>query len=400
MRDRRQLRVRRLAGVHFPELLRVPRAELRQELPADAPAIIGALDDVHPARLVAAIRVVVAGEEIAHVIESKRLGIAQAFREQLELRPVRLGAKHRAIVLRLDRLAALRRHARAAVGDRPVEPAVGAHLDPVHVVPAVRDVHAEAGRDRGAARCRLTRRRRRGEFPEVRDAGEIDVPARGEHARRDAGFDEVEALSEDDGSVRHTVAVAILHEPDALGFDREILPVVVPVTVEILVLAVGFERRVARVHLSHEGPAIRHRAKRERRQQPVHVLANVRDRSAAPPRLHDISAAVFIERKRDDVLDQRLGRPEVALQARRDREAFAGQRGLDRSRARCRRAVILLGGRAVTGCWFGPEGDRREQKGGEKEKTEGTHAEPSRPQTREAGKGGSRRGNSLRSPRK
>jgi len=53
-----------------PKPLAIPGTEARQRLPADLPAGVAALYHVDPAREVAAIGVVVGGEEIAHVVEA------------------------------------------------------------------------------------------------------------------------------------------------------------------------------------------------------------------------------------------------------------------------------------------------------------------------------------------
>src|SRR5690606_39436247 len=58
----------------------VPRAELRQKLPAEPPAVVGALHHMRPARLVTAVGVVVAGEKIAHLVRSEELRVGKECR--------------------------------------------------------------------------------------------------------------------------------------------------------------------------------------------------------------------------------------------------------------------------------------------------------------------------------
>src|SRR5439155_12206304 len=81
----------------LPQLLGIPRAQSDRHavvLVAAAPAAVAAFDDVDPACLVAVIGVVVAGEEIAVLVEGELLGIAQAGRDNLQLRAVGITAQH------------------------------------------------------------------------------------------------------------------------------------------------------------------------------------------------------------------------------------------------------------------------------------------------------------------
>ena len=172
-----------LRHVEVPHALAVPCAELWQELPADAPAVVRALDDVNPARLVAAVGVVVAGEKVAHIVEREALRIAQAPRVKFERVAIRPAAEDRAAVRHVDHLTFLRRHVRAAVRDREIDAPVRPHLHAVHVVPAECDVHAEAGRE---FRLRSVGR----DAPEVGRA-RIDGTAirHSEHSCAEAGFE-------------------------------------------------------------------------------------------------------------------------------------------------------------------------------------------------------------------
>src|SRR5438477_220411 len=73
-----------------------PDAALASTLPAIAPAVIRAFDDVFPARLVAVITVVIASEKIAELVEREFLWIAQADGDDFQFGSIGLGAKHRA----------------------------------------------------------------------------------------------------------------------------------------------------------------------------------------------------------------------------------------------------------------------------------------------------------------
>ena len=142
----------------MPESFAIPRTHLRliragfEPLPADAPAEVRTLHDVMPAGLVAAIAVIVGGEEIAVIVERQLLRIAQSPSDDLEVAAVPIRTEDAARVgdqLRReagDRILDLREEirVRAAVGDGPVELAIGTEDKPVHVVSAKGDVDAEA----------------------------------------------------------------------------------------------------------------------------------------------------------------------------------------------------------------------------------------------------------------
>src|SRR6185503_9361791 len=92
--NRRKDRRVRFRDIKVPPALGIPSTELRHELMPDPPSVVGAFDDMNPARLVAAIGVVVASKEIADVVERKMLRIAQTRRIEFESAAVRPAAKN------------------------------------------------------------------------------------------------------------------------------------------------------------------------------------------------------------------------------------------------------------------------------------------------------------------
>ena len=138
-----------------PKALCVPRAKLRRvlPLPTDAPSAVAAGQDVDPAGLVAAVGVVVAGPEVALVVEGEFLRIAQAHGHDLDVRAVGFAAEDRAgvgdeVLQRLTRKeprSEVRPPRRATIGDRPIDTAIGSELQPVHVMATEGDVDAETG---------------------------------------------------------------------------------------------------------------------------------------------------------------------------------------------------------------------------------------------------------------
>jgi hypothetical protein len=63
---------------------------------AHTPAAVPAFNQINPARLIAAVGVVIAREKTAVLIEDEVLRIAKAESENLEFRTIRVAAKHAA----------------------------------------------------------------------------------------------------------------------------------------------------------------------------------------------------------------------------------------------------------------------------------------------------------------
>ena len=152
VRHGRQVIGGRVRRRQSPEHLGVPSAHLGQPLPAHAPAVIRAGHDVFPARLVAAVAVVVAGEKIARIVKSQFLRIAQTNGDDLQRRAVGIAAKHRAAVRQrlhcqprpvVDDFAPKIRGG-AAISDGEINSPVRPPDQPVQIVAAEGDVNAEA----------------------------------------------------------------------------------------------------------------------------------------------------------------------------------------------------------------------------------------------------------------
>ena len=196
-----------------------------------------------------------------------------------------------------DDLSFLVLHVEAAVADGEIELPVGPEFQPVHVVPAKGEVHAEAAQQLllhlGLAAVFLVL-----EVPEIRDAGVPNVVA----AREDAGAGAIEriheAVGEDDALVRLAVALGILEADDAILEGGELVR----------------EPLLVRVELVHHRQAVVVVLRGDVVAQPVGVRAVVLDPALLPIRLGDVPAALFILRKRDGILQQRLGGEELRLE--------------------------------------------------------------------------------------
>jgi hypothetical protein len=85
----------------FPGFFRVPHLfgipwtplhRLVDELKTDAPPAIAPFHQVNPPRLVAGVRVIVAGKQVAEFVESEFLRISMSVGEDLQVGPVQIAA--------------------------------------------------------------------------------------------------------------------------------------------------------------------------------------------------------------------------------------------------------------------------------------------------------------------
>ena len=96
-------------------------------LPVRAPAAVGALRQVDEALgFTGVVAVVVHADEIPVLVEGELLKVADAGGKHLEVRTVRIGAQHGALIRRRPAPARLVDDVEAHVADFPVHPAVGA----------------------------------------------------------------------------------------------------------------------------------------------------------------------------------------------------------------------------------------------------------------------------------
>ena len=298
-----------------PAALLVPRSALVaafERLVVHVPARLAALHDVDDACAVSAVGVVVAGEEVAPLVEGQFLRIPQRMREDLQARAVRLAAEDGTREDALEVLPLLVGDVVAAVADRPVDAAVGPGGQAVHVVTAQRGAHAEAGEhllahvgDAGA----------RGvlEAPQVRDAR---VPDRSVQIH-DACAGSVKRLVDGAAEGRHLVRHAVTVRVDEVRDPVLLLAVVVHAT--------GALGRPLLVHLQ----AVLHRLQLEVVLEPELGGAVVLDTLLLPERFGDVDRAVVCDAEGDGVLHQRL------LGQQGPREAGERRDGRRGGRSRC-----------------------------------------------------------------
>ena len=187
------------------------------------------LEEHRPARLVAAVGVVVEGEEVPGLVEHDLLGVAEPVAEHLQAGAVELAAEDRARPEPDEPLPLRGLDVEAAVAHREVETAVGTDDRAVEVVPEERDPEP-VPRAVALALLRDPVTVRVHELPHVRDAREPDLhSAVREHLRQEPRTDPrrrvVEAGREDGRFVRFPIAVDVHQPHDPLGLRLELLGV-------------------------------------------------------------------------------------------------------------------------------------------------------------------------------
>ena len=113
-----------------PDAARIGRID---ELKSNPPAAIAALDHINPPGWVAAVRVVIACEEISILIEREFLRVAQATRENFQVRAVGIAAQHSAHFSFFDHVRAVL-HVKTAIAHAEIESAIRAEAESVQIM--------------------------------------------------------------------------------------------------------------------------------------------------------------------------------------------------------------------------------------------------------------------------
>ena len=192
------------------------------------PAGVGPFDDGHPALSVALIRVIVAGEEIALIVEGQFLRIAQPAMDHLQLRTIRFTAKHRPFVGQIDHRALLRHHVGTAIAAGEVQAPIRSENEPMQVVTREAETHSEPvqnrprlqrlrmhlglGLQRGLLGFRQVAPNRTGrpDVPQRRNLGEPHLPLAGQHTTANAAEGAGEVFCHDLGVVSPSIVIGIL----------------------------------------------------------------------------------------------------------------------------------------------------------------------------------------------
>ena len=312
--------VRRLTGMsRVPKLLTIPWATVLKVLVVHPPPRVGVLREVHPPRLVAAVRVVVAGEQIAEVIECQLLRIAESGAEDLQLGAVQLTAKDRPLIGHVQ-LALLGRNRETAIPNGEIKPSVRADDQPVHVMSAKGDSHPEAVVEinpfvRAAVSILVSK------LPQFGDAGVEDFAVDRQNTRSRPLFDGIEAVGEDSRFVGLAIAIGVLQQADAVMFDCE------------------FADFITQVLLEKRQPIL-NRLGRQIVEQPVHVEAVVHDPFLLAKGLGDEDSSLLVKTKGDRVGEQWFGRPQISLHLGWDSKPMNGEFTLIRFLGNFRRVSL------------------------------------------------------------
>ena len=291
------------AGYHSFSSFHGPAADRRfDELVADPPAAVAPLDDVDPARPVAAVGVVVAGEEIAVLIECQLLRVAEPGGEDLQLGAVGVAAQDRAGVGNGERVAVDGRHVEPAVADAEIEPAIRARTA------------GRAGRGPGSRRGRRTPRAgalRRSARPSPSVSRSFQ--SQGMHAYQTSSLRaSTPAPMPAAGSLNpsaKTVAASARPSPSRSTIRRT------RSCCDVDTLA----NPAPEVFLVHRH-AVGDRPAGQVVVEPVHVLARVGHPVAEAKRLGDVDDPFFIDAEGDRVGQERLGREQLDGQPSRHAE--------------------------------------------------------------------------------
>ena len=187
-----------------------------------------------------------------------------------------------------------------AIADAEIDLAVGAEDQAVQVVAEEGDPHAVA-RAQHLPHVGSAHAARVAEPIQARDAGEVNIAAAGEQPGADPVDDVMKAVGEQAHMVRLAVARAIFQQPDAIVLFR----IVGDALLEML-----SQHRAATFDGGRGHVVVK----------PIHVPAIILDAVLDPKRLGDIHPPQLIDRQTNRISHHRLRRPQLDLQAVRDRE--------------------------------------------------------------------------------
>ena len=265
-------------------------------------------------------------------VEGEFLRIAHAGREDFKVGSVRIATHDGARFGEREVRSLFARHIDRAIADREIEFAVRSEAQPVHVVPAERELDPKST-EQLFLHLRLTVVIGIAEVPEIRDAGPPHVPSAREDPRTGTVERIGEAVGEDRRFIRASAAGRVFHAADAILVGRK--------------LFLKF-RRIG-VVMVHHGQPIGGRFRCDVLVLPLLVFAVVLDPALLPEGFRHIPPALLILGERYAVCDHGLRGPEFDLQSRielkRFDRGFAFIRGGSDRRGR--------GSRAMTGGFRG-----------------------------------------------
>ena len=216
---------RRIA-IHIPHSLGMPRSRgvrIGNCLERHVPAAVATIHHVDQSRVVAAVAVVVGGEQIAMVVERQFLRIAKPRVNHFQPAAIRPTAEHGPAARRGQHRSFGRRDMKTAVADRKVETAIGSPGEAVQVMSQERRVYAEAFQQ-DLAVVGLAVAVAVPEPPQTRDTGEPNRAVTRGQSGCQAIEHSVETVRVNRRAFGPAVAIAILEQPDLVGMSSEPIP--------------------------------------------------------------------------------------------------------------------------------------------------------------------------------
>ena len=300
--------------VHPDFVVVVTRVGVLAELPVDAPAGVGAVDDVHePLALARVVAVVVDRDEVAVRVPVKFVGVAQAVGEDLEVGPIRVAADDDAVVVVFVYGSVLVRYVATDVADGPPKPSLRTDFHPTHPMTVKANVDHPAAAD-GFFSVGRTVAVGVTQAPHIRRYANVNITVVVSHAVSHVGDFRMKIFHVAAGAVGNAVVVFVGDVPDAFLFYGQVAPV--EGVVFIVVGQGGFARCAAGAEVAVEEIAAVFRAlPAQGFFGPVHVTTHVEFRGGLAVGAGVEQAAVGGEAEGDGVLDEAIGGVEGEGQA-------------------------------------------------------------------------------------
>ncbi len=277
-----------------PHFLRVPRPPgigLGDPLVADTPATVPPLDDPDPTGLITGVGVVVAREEVAVVVESQFLGIAQAPVHDFEVAAIQIASKDRAGIGFHQSGTVGKADVDTPVANTEVKTAVGTLAESMEVVAQKVDMDPITGAEDvpfvGHTIFVSVR-----EAPEFRYAGVVEVTPVEQETRANTRQGVSKSIGKDGGLVGDPIAIGIPEFADAVMLFRP-------------------HGKLGTQVLLHGNETIFHGAGGEIIDKPIPMSAHVPHPPGMAKGLGDIDVAVEIEIEGYRIGQEGLGGHEV-----------------------------------------------------------------------------------------
>jgi len=278
-------------------------------LPVRTPTSIHVLDNVDEAFFFAgSVGVVIDSEHVAVLVKGDFLHITESTGIDFKVGAIGVTAKNGTLVGVLEMEPFLGGGPYALIADRPVDTAIGAHREAMHIMAGVGEVDSEAVGN-GFSLIGFAIVIGVTKLPDIGNDRGVDMTI----VVKDSGGDPSnfigEAFGVDRGLIGKAIAVGIFDKMDAFGEKFKVSEVVFSVRVEILnpsfvgVAVFGSKRFVI------ESPLIIWSFETQIIWNPVTILSNVEIVGFASLRLCDVGTPLVVERESNWIRNEKVGRP-------------------------------------------------------------------------------------------